>query len=466
MKLLNKEKRNNSYPFIVIAKALFALGYVGLLCRSLYRPLTPDEYEGVHTGWKIFQGQIIYTDFFQHHHPLTFYLWAGIIKIFGESFFVMRVARAIQFTFFSLTLFFSYRLGSLLFSRQAAWSGLVLLLAFPLFTPCALDIRPDILSITFLSIAFYFLFKGFSGVSRISFGVSGFSLAMSFLCIQKIVIFVPIVGLVLLYEWYYARVTIKNIIIYAVFSGFPIGCYIGYLIYTGRFYDYILCNVIFNTQLLAQSWLWPVKMFVDSLKENAAIWTFFIVGGYFSKKRFQKHFFLIIFLGLLLMAFMKIGFPHYYMPCLLFVAFIAGHGFIEVCKNNNNIATFILIGLTIGQLIRPYSCWFKRPNIFDDQKRIEYVHRVTPKNGCMYNRRPYLNLFRDDLDYLWFVPLEANNFFKDYGKHYDLVSLVKNKQPVFLYEPYDNLLQDSYVEKWYVKDLKYPRLFIRKNFNF
>lgn len=447
--------------FIKVAPCLFLIGYGALFVRSLYRPLTPDEYEGVHTGWKILQGQVIFTDFFQHHHPLTFYLWAALIKLFGETFFVMRVARFLQFCFFSLTLFFSYCLGSLLFNKQAALSGLVLLLAFTLFTPCAIDIRPDILSLTLVIVALFYLFQAFKNNNQCSFGISGFALALSFLCIQKIIIFIPLIAIVLVYEWYYSGVNTKNIAIYAIFSGLPVVGYVGYLLFTGNFNDYYICNVVFNTQLLNGHL--PIKMFIDSLQDNAALWTFFFVGLYFCKERFQRYAAFIVLCGLLFMFFMKIDFPHYYMPCFLLVSLVAGYGFVQVFKTNDRLASFILMGLTIGQLVRPYSCAYKRPNIFDDQKRSEYAHFLTSQNERMYNRRPYLNLYRNDLDYLWFVPLFADKFFEKYDKKYDLLSLVKDKNPAILYEPYGDLLEDSYIKSHYIEDYKYANLFVRKD---
>ena len=49
-------------------------GVLGLyvLYMSLLGSLNHDELEAVHTAWKIVQGEVIYADFFQHHHPLFY----------------------------------------------------------------------------------------------------------------------------------------------------------------------------------------------------------------------------------------------------------------------------------------------------------------------------------------------------------------------------------------------------------
>ena len=67
------------------------MGAVWPACRvlmssnhSALASLNHDELEAVHTAWKTVQGEVIYADFFQHHHPL-FYAWlAPVIMLSGE----------------------------------------------------------------------------------------------------------------------------------------------------------------------------------------------------------------------------------------------------------------------------------------------------------------------------------------------------------------------------------------------
>ena len=56
----------------------FSIGFI-CFCVAIYyasarRKYDVDEIEAFHTAWKISVGERIYEDFFQHHHPLLYYL--------------------------------------------------------------------------------------------------------------------------------------------------------------------------------------------------------------------------------------------------------------------------------------------------------------------------------------------------------------------------------------------------------
>ena len=41
-----------------------------------------DDLEHIHASWLVWQGYIPYTDFFEHHHPLTWYIFAPLVGFF------------------------------------------------------------------------------------------------------------------------------------------------------------------------------------------------------------------------------------------------------------------------------------------------------------------------------------------------------------------------------------------------
>ena len=44
-----------------------------------------DEFEHLHASWLISKGFIPYRDFFEHHHPLLWYISAPIVSLFYEN---------------------------------------------------------------------------------------------------------------------------------------------------------------------------------------------------------------------------------------------------------------------------------------------------------------------------------------------------------------------------------------------
>ena len=52
---------------------------------SIVRFLDGDELEHVHSAWYVLNGALPYVDFFEHHHPLLWYLLAPALALTGES---------------------------------------------------------------------------------------------------------------------------------------------------------------------------------------------------------------------------------------------------------------------------------------------------------------------------------------------------------------------------------------------
>ena len=55
------------------------------LVLSIFRFLNDDEVEHVHSAWHVLNGALPYVDFFEHHHPLLWYVLAPVLAITGES---------------------------------------------------------------------------------------------------------------------------------------------------------------------------------------------------------------------------------------------------------------------------------------------------------------------------------------------------------------------------------------------
>src|SRR6266567_638527 len=72
---------------------VFSLTY---LCAFLrYSSLEPDEGILLQGAQRVLDGQVPYRDFFSFYTPGSFYLVAGLFKIFGDSFMVARLSLAL-----------------------------------------------------------------------------------------------------------------------------------------------------------------------------------------------------------------------------------------------------------------------------------------------------------------------------------------------------------------------------------
>ena len=91
---------SRSFPLTLLVGALLALSLTLLFFMSVNRFFDHDEFEAMHTTWKMYQGQDIYTDFIQHHHPFMYYTLLPLYALFGSTTDVLIAARV--FIFFQL----------------------------------------------------------------------------------------------------------------------------------------------------------------------------------------------------------------------------------------------------------------------------------------------------------------------------------------------------------------------------
>ncbi len=93
-------KRDNIIPNISatwLVWILFCALVVVILFVALNRWINCDELEAIHSSWKTLQGEKIYIDFFQNHHPFFYYLMLPVIAIFKESIATIIVLRIMVF---------------------------------------------------------------------------------------------------------------------------------------------------------------------------------------------------------------------------------------------------------------------------------------------------------------------------------------------------------------------------------
>ena len=118
---------------------------------ALFRRLDNDEFECLHTAWKVLHNGTIFQDFFQHHHPFIYYLLAPLIKLFGPTTNIIYLARTLMFSMFLGMGYATYLLAKTITNRGIAFDeriGLVsvlLLYSLPIFTVKAIEIRDFIL---------------------------------------------------------------------------------------------------------------------------------------------------------------------------------------------------------------------------------------------------------------------------------------------------------------------------------
>jgi hypothetical protein len=170
---------------VVSAGLPVLLGCLYLL-HSIFRYFDRDEFEAVHTGWKILQGQVIYTDFFQHHHAAVYHLLSGLIALTGQEPHALVFIRLVFLAMSAGTVWLTWLLArDLLGNRAAAGSAVLLLLGTEMFCAAAVEIRPDVPQVLFGMFGIWASQRGGRAERPFLSCLGGASLALSFVFLQK-----------------------------------------------------------------------------------------------------------------------------------------------------------------------------------------------------------------------------------------------------------------------------------------
>ena len=143
------QENNVKSKLISFANIFFILQIIGAIILSFWilfyhQPKTGDDVEHLHSAWLVWQGKVPYIDFFQHHNPLMWYLFAPVLGLFAYDIVVFDVVRIIS----TLLLFLNLYIVAKIIHKFASnsWSASILGVAsvFPSYVIYSgQDFRPD-----------------------------------------------------------------------------------------------------------------------------------------------------------------------------------------------------------------------------------------------------------------------------------------------------------------------------------
>jgi Dolichyl-phosphate-mannose-protein mannosyltransferase len=219
----------------VLVRAALAIAAAPLVARVWFlahRALDLDEFEHAHAAWSVARGLLPYRDFFEHHPPAFYLLFAPLFAapdIPTDAAAAVRAlmrARAAMWLTMVLAVAIAYRLGTLVRSRRgrpdhAAGAFAVALLATSSqFLESMLEFRPDVPAVLCLLVAVWCL----AGVgpdtstrSRARVLIAGAAFGAALLFTQKTIFAAPGLGLALL-----ARRRLAPVALFAIGALLPI----------------------------------------------------------------------------------------------------------------------------------------------------------------------------------------------------------------------------------------------------
>lgn len=389
---------------------VFGFVFLLVLFNSSIRVFNRDEFEAIHSSWKVLNSGLIYVDFFQTHHPLLYFVCAPIIALLGENITTLFVLRAMSLCMVLGMFSITYMIATKLFDRKVALLSIVLLVSIRIFITRAIEVRPDTPQVLLGLISILFLLIFYEKRSHRYLIISSVSLAISLLFLQKAIFLIFLVGLILTVDLFRKQISIKNLLLYFIVFVITLIPFYIYIFSTGSFDNYLFFSWLVNADLPYRHS--PLGDILKTLRRNTLLWFFYFPGLWLilkSKYRNDNRIRLgVLSAGLLsCIFFIRMPTPQYYMHSVPLISIIAAFAMRTFLSSNpKRLLIIVIIGTSIPALalvMRP----FKKPNL-EQVKRFQYVLSTTDRSDLVYDPNRYFNFFREDIDYFWFVMLQGS----------------------------------------------------------
>jgi hypothetical protein len=239
-----------------------AFGFRLQLLKS--REFDPDEFEHLHSAWRLSEGQIPYRDYFEHHTPGLYFLlaptfsWFDVAESPDDAVAFLFFARKVMWFAFGVILALTFILGWV-HARNAFIASIAsLMLTFHIvFLSKSLEIRPDVLATLFwlASLVALVIAQRSSinkGTGLLAFFGSGMLLGCGLMCSQKLLLAGP--SLAVSSFWYCVDTRLgvspfrRAIRVGVQFIGFliPIALVLTYFSFYGALSEFIHNNFLLN----------------------------------------------------------------------------------------------------------------------------------------------------------------------------------------------------------------------------
>ncbi len=429
-----------------------------------------DNVEHIHSAFLVSQGMVPYRDFFQHHNPLMWFIFAPVADFFAYNVTVSEVVSFISFLVFLKSLVYVYHIVNEFGGGKVAGVLAYLCLMVPSYKVYGLDFRPDNYMVFCLMGGMYYYFRYLRDKKSNCLIFAGVYFVLSFLFAQKALFPLFVIGLSGLWFWHKKEIYTKDLVKMLAVSALIMGVFVGYLVYYDIFGLYFVSNFDFNLNLVKgfemgrsakadyylKTWLW--------LGGIGSIWA--LVSG--NKYR--------VFLGVMFWAeFLQRFFyfsPYAYYYWLLSYLAVLNGIFVISWFDSKQRMTRVLVAVGVGmflQSVLPYHL-----KVVDDSKGKgylpDYITRKISKCDYVFNGDGLMyNMFGRDPHYYWQLIGQLDVVGEETGirEKPNINQLIEKYKPRFIYgKSYFNKFAEEsgrreivhyvdvgLIEKYYVKSM-------------
>lgn len=368
-----------------------------------HSPKTGDDIEHLHSSWLVYQGYVPYLDFFQHHNPFLWYLFAPLIGYFAYDIMVVDVVREISTLVMFLTLFVAAFTVKKFIAHS--WYAAVLVVAsiFPSYVVFSgQDFRPDNYMICSFILGLYYFFSYLSSPKTKDLIWSFLWMVISFLFMQKSVFFLVIYAFVVIACLFIKTISVSDFVKACVIPLILLILFFCWLAYHNMVERYWISNFIFNLYIPD---VYDGKVEKTHIEFYVLLFIAFISAIYFLVRGNKYAWIIILFWSaetLQRLFYFSLD-RHYYYLLGILSAMLAGAGIYTLIKKYNWSA-YIFMALSI------YGCFIFRGYCLSQRLSPDFYRYATPRyvleqtNRCDAVLNGYgltYGIFSKDITYYW-----------------------------------------------------------------
>lgn len=205
-----------------------------------------DNVEHLHYSWRIWQGDIPYRDFFQHHNPLLWYLSAPFVNLLIDNHYIFSIFNVISYLTVLLMIYFQYKIVSKDTKSEISALVMAAILVTSYSILWALSLRPDTFMYMCLMMGLYYQYKYEKEAKLFNLTISFLCFFISIMFTQKALLNLVIPGLWALYNIAIGKIKITDFLWACLLPIMFLGTFIAYL-YNYKILDlYWISNFTFN----------------------------------------------------------------------------------------------------------------------------------------------------------------------------------------------------------------------------
>ena len=424
-------------PMFGIVLYLAAVAVFYALVTAYFPTQNGDNIEHIHSSFMVAIGQVPYRDFFQHHNPLLWYLFAPLTKLFAYDTTIAEVACLISLLVFLKSLVYVYRIVYELWGDKFWGFAAAAMVAAPGYKLYAIDLRPDNYMIFCLMGGLYYFIRYLKAGLGKDLTIAFIWFTVSFLFAQKALFPLFVLGLIGLWYWGQGKIKTADMRRALICPFVLLSVFLGYLIYYDMVKLYYDCNYTFNLALEQGFDRSRISDFPLKIKILIVLGWGGVIVSLFQKKSYLFYMIAVLFVSEFLQRVLYFSPYSYYYWLLVYLAVVCSVPFLMWLSRIFpvvGLAVVGAVGFMLWQTGTQYYAQFKAEQqsfylpdyITRNISRCDYVFNG---NGIMYN------IFAKDPAYYWQLIGQLDVIGEKVGIRAkpDINMLIKTLKPKFVF---------------------------------